>query len=281
LLAKIYNSGVFLTKSFSFKDCLRVLNGQKGQLGECTLGMEVAKADVASCMGELSRVAEAAVHALNGGWLHTVLAIYTVLSLLWGLARAIHYWVTGPDGGRFPPDAFVSSMLKRGATYLWLSLRAKCARAVTAPAVGVSVPSSRPLSIPMRVLPRRLFSVEAGTSSQASRGADAGGSTTVHLDDEPSLDESVCSSYKDVAANSTEISNLEATVAAQVQMEADGIATEAVDMHGLDQASGGQQAEDMGDPRDLESETGGPWWPHERLASAGGKIKHSRQVKTY
>lgn len=39
------------------------------------------------------------------------LAMYMVLSLVWGLARVVYFWKKGPTRGHFPPDELVARLV--------------------------------------------------------------------------------------------------------------------------------------------------------------------------
>lgn len=63
------------------------------------------------CEEALASLEEAVGSSIGQEEVLIALAVYTALSMVWGLARVIYAWKYGPQGGRFPPDELFAQLI--------------------------------------------------------------------------------------------------------------------------------------------------------------------------
>ena len=61
-----------------------------------------------NCREAVETLVETAAVLCDGDGAVIGLSAYLAVSMLWGLARIIYFWWTGPEGGRFPPDTLLT-----------------------------------------------------------------------------------------------------------------------------------------------------------------------------
>jgi hypothetical protein len=79
---------------------------------------------------------EAAAVLCDGEGAVIGLSAYLAVSMLWGLARIIYYWWTGPAGGRFPPDVFLTEWVVTMCRRLVMAVRQRLSQAAAVRAGG-------------------------------------------------------------------------------------------------------------------------------------------------
>jgi hypothetical protein len=113
-----------------------------------------------------------------------LLAVYFVISTLWGFARIVHYWWTGPNGGRFPADAFLAAGIIWLCGAAWTAVKTKLSQPIVCRVKGSKAARTPPKWVVRSFLRKKKES--AISSSQASVTAvtelsTAGGHHTVEL----------------------------------------------------------------------------------------------------
>ena len=75
-----------------------------------------------NCREAVETLVETAAVLCDGDGAVIGLSAYLAVSMLWGLARIIYFWWTGPEGGRFPPDVLLTEWVVAdgGSIRKWL-----------------------------------------------------------------------------------------------------------------------------------------------------------------
>ena len=120
------------------QECYRSSSELTSQLQELQQLVDGVQNVASSCTGALGSLGDAAAVFLDSGSAVIGLTAYVAVSMLWGLARVVHHCWTGPNGGRFPPDAFMAALFIRVVYGCWTAVKIKLSQPLTVrlPATG-------------------------------------------------------------------------------------------------------------------------------------------------